>query len=349
MADADKLSPLWEMTVSRMKEFVRDPAALFWTFGFPVVLAVALGLAFRSAPPPAQRVALVCEQACDGLLRKLDDAAQLDVKSHTLAEALKRMSSGKVDLVVQALHWDDQRQQLRFHQDPTHPEARTARLAVEVTLGAGPAFEVDTREHDEPGGRYIDFLIPGLIGLNVMSSALWGTSFSIVDQRKRKLLKQLAATPMRRSHFLLSYMFSRLVFLIAEVVFLLGFGHLAFGVPLRGSFFAVAVLALCGSLSFAGLGLLVASRADSTEAAGGWANFAMLPMWLLSGAFFTYERFPEYLHGPIQMLPLTALNDSLRAVTNEGAALWTCAPQLLVMAAWGVVCFAMALRLFRWQ
>ena len=138
------------------------------------------------------------------------------------------------------------------------------------------------------------------------------------------------------------------MFLVPEVVFLLAFGALAFGTPLRGSFTAIAALSLVGALAFTGLGLLVGARVQSAEAAAGWANFVMMPMWLFSGVFFSYELFPAALHPAIRALPLTALSDAMRAVLNEAAPLSACLPQLAVLLLWTAGSFALALRLFRW-
>jgi ABC-type multidrug transport system permease subunit len=191
--------------------------------------------------------------------------------------------------------------------------------------------------------------MPGIVALNLMGSGVWGIGFSIVDARRRKLMRQLATTPMRRSDYLLSYMLSRMVFLVPEVVLLFGFGVLAFGAPVRGSLFAVAVLSLIGALAFTGIGVLIGARTQSSEAAAGWANFVMMPMWLFSGVFFSYELFPPELQPAIRMLPLTALTDALRAVTSEAAPLAACTGELAILGAWTVVSFALALRLFRCQ
>jgi ABC-type multidrug transport system permease subunit len=201
----------------------------------------------------------------------------------------------------------------------------------------------------EAGGRYIDFLIPGLIGMNLMGSSLWGIGYAVVDTRKRKLLKRFAATPMARWHFLFAFIAARLVFLAAEVGVLLLFARLAFDVPLLGSWWTTALVCGAGALSFAGLAVLIAARPESTEVASGWMNFVMLPMYLLSGSFFSYERFPSWLQPLIRVLPLTALNDALRAVLNEGAGLLAVAGPLLILMAWGGVAFALAVRWFRWS
>jgi ABC-type multidrug transport system permease subunit len=154
---------------------------------------------------------------------------------------------------------------------------------------------------------------------------------------------------MRRSHFLLSYFFSRVLFLGLELAVLLGFGALVFGTVVRGSYATVALLAFLGAAAFASVSLVIGARIDSTDVANGWINFVQLPMWVLSGAFFSYERFPEWLHAPIRLLPLTAVVDAIRAVSNSGATLLGVASEVAVLAAWSGVGFAVALRTFRWQ
>jgi ABC-type multidrug transport system permease subunit len=221
--------------------------------------------------------------------------------------------------------------------------------ALQRALGRSDRVVAHDEKVTEPGARYIDFLIPGLIGLNLMGSGMWGLGFTIVVARGRKLLKRFAATPMRRSHYLLSFMFSRLLFLTVEVAAVLVFAWLAFGVMVRGSIGAIAIISLVGGLMFSGLGLLVAARPRTVEGVSGLMNLVMLPMWLLSGTFFSSARFPTPLQPFIKALPLTALNDSMRAVMNDGVSLASNWPQIGVMLFWGVVSFAIALRIFRWQ
>jgi ABC-type multidrug transport system permease subunit len=202
---------------------------------------------------------------------------------------------------------------------------------------------------EEPGGRYIDFLIPGLLGTNLMGGGLFGVGFVTVDMRVRKLLKRFAATPMRRSDFLLSLVLSRLVFTLIEVVILITFAHLFFDIRVRGDFFAFLTLMFAGGLCFGGIGLLIASRARTLETASGLMNLVMLPMYVVSGVFFSSDRFPAIAQPVIKILPLTALNDGLRAVMNDGAG-WSALPYpLLILSLWGVFSFLLALRLFRWK
>jgi ABC-type multidrug transport system permease subunit len=353
--------PLVELTLARLREFVREPGAIFWTFGFPVLLAIGLGIAFRSKPASEVRVAVVGQgPGITQTLERLSVAKGIQPVRLSAADAATALRSGKVDLIVEvapsaptagATASGPPRLIYRF--DTLQPESRYARLlvddALQRALGRQDVLRADRRPVSAKGSRYIDFLIPGLIGLNVMGSSMWGIGYAVVLARRRRLLKRLAATPMRRSHYLLAYIFSRILFLVAEVGLLVAFGWLAFGVAVRGSLLAVTFVALLGSLSFMGLALLVAARPESTEVASGWMNAAMLPMWLLSGSFFSYERFPAAVQPFLKALPLTAFNDALRAVMNDGAALWQTWPSLAVLAAWGAGTFWLALKLFRWQ
>ncbi|HMI94502.1 MAG TPA: ABC transporter permease [Polyangiales bacterium] len=345
--------PLWELTVSRIREALRDPQALFWTFAFPVLVLIGLGVAFRAAPPSPESVALACSLpagACTELRAALAKQPAIAVRELELPNALAELRRGKLALAIEA-GGSALDPSLVYHHDPSRKEARTALFAVQLALGQTAAPRMRSREqaHTEVGGRYVDYLMPGIIALNLLGSGVWGVGYSIAEQRRRKLMRQLATTPMRRSHYLLSYMLSRLVFLVPEVALLLVFGVLAFGTPVRGSLWAIAALSLAGSCAFSALGVLIAARADNSEAIAGWANVVMMPMWLFSGVFFNYELFPVEFHPLIRALPLTALSDGLRAVTNEAASLTSCTSELLVLAAWSVVSFALAMKLFRWQ
>ncbi len=352
---APRPHPLVELTRARLLEFVREPEAVFWVFVFPVLLALALGIAFRTKPPDRLHAVVVGgtpEAARVAAL--LAGAPDLEVTVLDAAAAARALRTGRADVVVDSPpERRDAPLAVTYRYDLTRSEGRAARLAVDDALerALGRRDRVAAREEPAtaPGTRYIDFLIPGLVGLNLMGSGMWGLGFALVQARTRKLLKRFAATPMRRSHYLLSFIFSRLLGLVLEVAVVVGFGWLLFGVAVRGSILALAAVAFLGSLTFAGIGLLVAARPQTIEGVSGWMNLVQLPMWLASGSFFSYERFPAAAQPLIRALPLTALNDALRAVINDGAPLAATAPKLLVMAAWAAVSFALALRLFRWQ
>jgi ABC-type multidrug transport system permease subunit len=352
---ASRPRPLVELTRARILEFLREPEAVFWVFVFPVLLALGLGIAFRSVPPSQPRVAVATEGDSLGwVVETLEKSGRLQVAKLLPEEADKALRTGTVDLVVEAPDpAAPERAEVGYRFDPARSDGRTARLVVDEVLqearGRSDPLAVEERHVVQRGARYIDFLIPGLIGLNLMGSGIWGVGFSMVTARTRKLLKRFAATPMRRPHFLLSYALSRLVFLALEVAALVGFGRLVFDVRVHGSVLDLAVVALLGAAAFSGLGLLVAARPTTIEGVSGWMNFVQLPMWVLSGSFFSYQRFPEVVQPAIRLLPLTAVNDGLRAVINEGLPLTASLHELLVLGGWAVFSFAVALRIFRWQ
>lgn len=347
MPDRRVRHPLVELTLVRLREFLREPEALFWSFAFPVLMAVALGVAFRTQDPPPIPVGVLAGEGAGALVERLAADPGLAPREIDAAGAERALRNGAVHLVV--VPGDPP--SYRF--DPTRPEPRLARLAADAALqrAAGRADAFAARELTEvpAGSRYIDWVVPGLIGLNIMSTGLWSIGFAIVNARTRKLLKRLVATPMRRSHFLLSHVLARLVFLALEVGVLVAFGTLVLGTTLNGGLVALGVVCLAGALSFGGLGLLVASRAKTIEAVSGWLNVVMLPMWLLSGVFFSSENFPAAVQPVIRALPLTALNDALRANMIDGLGLAPLWPQLAVLAAWGLVPFVLAMRIFRWR
>jgi ABC-2 type transport system permease protein len=343
---SDTPNPLLELTKARLREFLREPGYVFWVFGFPLLMAVGLGLAFRERTPEPPRVAVV------GILddryeRILLESSRVRAELMSAENARRALGRSKVDLVVRG----ESRPELDF--DATQDRALLARSIVEDVLqeGAGRSDPLELREHAvrEPGSRYVDFLVPGLIGLNLMGSSMWGIGFNLVLARKRRLLRRYAVTPMRRSHFLLAYFFSRSAFLVLELALLIAFGRLAFGTMIQGSLGAVIVTSCVGAAAFAGISLLIGARLDNTEVANGWMNFVQLPMWILSGSFFSYERFPDWLQAPIRCLPLTAVTDALRAVYNDGASLFDCAFELTVLGAWTAIAFGVAVRTFRWQ
>jgi len=341
-----RFHPLQQLILAKLRELSREPEALFWIFVFPVLLALALGVAFRSAAPEPLPVAVEEGPGAEALVRALEASRDLRPETVAPADAGQRLRTGKVALVV--VPGDA----LTYRYDPTRPDSRLARLAVDDALqrARGRADPVAVRDLalTERGSRYVDFLIPGLVGMNLMGTGMWGIGFYIVNARSKRLLKRLVATPMRRSHYLLAQIGGRLVFLVLEVGALVGFARLAFGVPLRGSFAALALLCALGGMTFAGLGLLVASRARTIEGVSGLMNLVMLPMWVLSGIFFSTSRFPDVAQPLVQALPLTALIDGLRAVMLEGAGVTAVAGEMGIAAAWCVLSFALALARFRW-
>ena len=350
MSDSSAPSALAQLIGVRFKEYTREPEALFWSFGFPILLAIGLGIAFRSKPADVVHVGVATAttraSSIAAALRS-DKGLSVDVLSPASADSALR--TGRIALVVTPR--DDG--SVSYTYDDTRPDARAARMMVDdaVQRGAGRADPLRVQEQHvrETGSRYIDFVVPGLLGMTIMGGGIWGLGFSIVDQRRKNLLKRLVATPMSRAEYLLSYVISRLVLLFIEAGVLLLFAKLLFGVPMRGTVFAIAVITIIASLAFGGLGLLIASRSKTIEGVSGLMNLTMLPMWVLSGVFFSSENFPRAVQPIIKALPLTATNDALRASMLRGIPLSALWPQFAVLLAWMIICFVVALRIFRWR
>ncbi|MDQ3817947.1 MAG: ABC transporter permease [Acidobacteriota bacterium] len=364
-AKARRFHPLWELMIARVRETIREPEVIFWVFIFPILLVFALGIAFRNTGP--QKIPVAVERsetdaaASARAAAALSSSSELDVVEVSPAEAAQQLRSGKVAIVVRlngesgagAPAEGSAPPAFSYRFDPTRSDSRQARMVVEDALERAAGRKDVTRASDEkvtePGARYIDFLIPGLLGMNLMGSGLWGVGFAVVSARTRKLLKRFAATPMRRSHYLLSFVLSRLFFLILEVAAVIAFAWFTFGFTMHGSWLEMTFLLILGALTFSGIGLLVASRPKTIEGVSGLMNLVMMPMWLLSGTFFSSARFPNFLQPFIKALPLTALNDSLRAVMNDGTSIITSWPAVSILLLWCVVSFVIALKIFRWQ
>ena len=341
---------LVQLSSVRFKEFIREPEALFWTFAFPILLAIGLGIAFRNRPAEIVHIAVVGsspEASRVAAAARADSGLAVEVLSPDSASAAIR--TGRVALLV--VPQPDGRVQYQF--DETRPDARNARLLADnaIQRGYGRADQVRVSEAHvrERGSRYIDFVIPGLLGMNIMGSSIWGLGYTIVDARRKKLLKRLVATPMSRAEFLVSYLVSRIALLVGEVVVLLGFAALFFGVPVRGSVLQLILIVLASVFAFGGLGLLIASRARTIEGASGLMNVAMMPMWVLSGVFFSSENFPKAFQPLIQALPLTATNNALRASMLRGAGWTVVGPEVALLALWAVATLWLALKWFRWR
>ncbi len=348
-----RYSPLYQLVLARLRESYRRPETVFWVYVFPIIMVVALGIAFRNKP--VERFVVDVHEgpgAQDVVATLTQQDARIVAQVRDEGASRTRVRTGKADLVVAGKSNGSEGRRYVYLLDPTRPNSVMARDVVNQLLqqaaGRVDPAAVEDVVMDEPGGRYIDFLVPGLLGMSLMGGGLWGVGFVTVDMRIRKLLKRLVATPMRKSHFLLGIMISRLVFMVPEVVLLLAFARLVFGVVVHGTWVGVILLILLGALTFSGVGLLVASRARTLEAVSGLMNLVMLPMWILSGIFFSSDRFPEFAQPLIKLLPLTPLIDALRSIMLEGATLASQVGPITTLTAWAAVTFTLALWWFRW-
>ena len=337
-------SSLYQLTLTRLKLTLREPEAIFWIFIFPILLAVGLGIAFRNRPADVLPVAATTPQLAQAL------AADKGLNASVLDEVQGRhaLAVGAILLLAEQGPGG-----VIYRYDNTNPDARTARMiadrAIQIAAGRRDPVAAQNSLIHETGSRYIDFVIPGLLGMNLMGSAMWGLGFSIVEGRQKKLLKRMVASPMPRWQYLMAYLLSHLVMLVIEVVVFLGFARVVFGVPFRGPLAELGLICILTSLVFSALGLLVASRARTMEAVSGLMNLVMLPMWILSGVFFSASRFPAFMQPLVKALPLTASIDAMRGNMLQGVPLGQMLAPMGILLFWFAVPFAVSLRIFRWR
>jgi ABC-type multidrug transport system permease subunit len=339
-----EFSSLFQLTMVRFRLVLREPEAIFWIFIFPILLAVGLGIAFRNRPADVLPVGATTPRLTAALAaNKGLNATEMDEAAGTHA-----LATGNVLLLAVARPGG-----VDYRYDDTNPDARTARLlagdAVQTAAGRCDAVSARNELVHETGSRYIDFVVPGLLGMNLMGSAMWSLGFAVVEGRQKKLLKRMVASPMPRWQYLAAFLLSRLVMLSIEVALFLGFARIAFGVPFRGPLWQLFLLCVLTSLVFCALGLLVASRARTMEAVSGLMNLVMLPMWILSGVFFSASRFPAVIQPFVRALPLTAAIETMRGNMLQGTVIVQMPAQIGILLAWFLVPFAVSLRIFRWR
>jgi len=338
--------PLYHLLLGRWREMMREPGVLFWIFGFPLLMSVGLGLAFREKGPETMLVAVVEGPTAAEAAARISSLPGLEAEICDETSARQKLATGSAGVVVFSSSPE------RLLMDPSRPNSRMVEIAVRYALSSPPeerpGRDLELVEERTPGKRYIDFLIPGILGLNLMSGGLWGVGWALTQARIQKLLKRLAATPLKRSHYLASYIGFRAFMSLIEAAFLLLAGYFLFDVHLRGSVVDVALLVLLAAFSFSALGLLAGSRAQNPQTAGGVINLVTLPMFLLSGVFFSAQLFPSWFQPFVQALPLTAFNDALREIVNKGSSLFSVPLEALNLLAWGFASSFVALKIFRW-
>lgn len=345
-----RFAALRELVLDRLRQFHREPDVIFWVYLFPLFLIGGLGVAFTDKTPQPVLIRIAAEDPADAerLRAKVQDSELIVAEVVELSTLEEPGAGASWDLSVIAGAAG-----VEYRLDPQQPESQLAleRFDRAIQQAAGREDPVTTTvvEESRPGARYIDWVIPGLLGLNILGSSMWGVGYTAVDLRIRKVLKRLSATPMRKSDFLLSLLASRMIFLALEVTAILTFGIWVFGMPFQGNVLEVAAMCFAGACAFSAIGLLTGARADKVETVSGLMNAVQVPMWLASGVFFSADRFPSVVQPVIQVLPLTQLNNVLRAMILEGAGFFDDTAALAILAGWTVVCFTLALRFFRWQ
>jgi ABC-2 type transport system permease protein len=363
-------NPLFQLMLIQFKEFYREPGIIFWALVFPILMAWGLGLAFTKKSEVKKDISIIesktgANTEFRNILLKYatkdssKGMARFNVRTgsektgftifrfipDTWSDAEKRLKQGSVILIL-----EEKDGKLFYHYDPLNTEAQLTFMQVSALINKGipdePAAEI--KPLTQKGTRYIDFLIPGLIAMNIMMSVMWGISYSLIEKRSKKLLRRMIATPMRKSDFMVAQLVTRLVLCFIEASVLFIFAWFFFHISIEGSFAALLVLYLAGMMCFTGIAILTSSRTANTQVGNGLINVVIMPMMILSGIFFSYHNFPDAFVAVIQKLPLTLLADGMRSIFIEGAGFHEVYMSTIILALVGVATFFAGLKIYKW-
>jgi ABC-type multidrug transport system permease subunit len=341
-----------QLVLSHFRVFFREPAILFWAVLFPIIMAWVLGVAFSNKGESLKTVYVTGDRVVPGLVsgekvfaEETGNPVRFRFRHTSESEALTAIKRGVIALYIEV-----RSDSLVYHFDPANSDAQLTHLILE--RGLNSRRESVTRSSIKTlkttGTRYIDFLIPGLIALGVMNSCIWGIGWSLIETRMKKLLRRMVATPMKKSVFLSSHIMTRIILGGFETLLLLVFARLYFDTEITGSLLAFFVVFLAGIFAFSGIAILIATRTSKTEVANGLVNAVTLPMMILSGIFFNYHNFPDWAIPVIQVLPLTLVADSIRAVFVEAAGIAEVFRAVVILCTTGLVTFVLGMKMFRW-
>ncbi|MCL2650364.1 MAG: ABC transporter permease [Candidatus Azobacteroides sp.] len=364
-----KNKQLYQLTFTQILETIREPEVLFWGIIFPVLISIGLGLAFTQDSETKFRVVIIEKSPArlDSLLSVYASTeTDKQVETHiwkiadkTLGNTVFRfihndwkagivsLKRGEADLLV-----SDSLEVTRYHFDPHNSQSQLAYLKLSALLQSPVSSQQISSTDIEPlrlkGVRYIDFLVPGLIAMGIMSSIMWGVSYTLIERRSQKLLRRMVATPMKKSYFIFAMMFVRIIMNFIEAGIIFFAAALLFGIEIQGNIGALMFLFLAGNIAFTGIAVLVSCKTSKTEVGTGWINAVQMPMMILSGVFFSYHNFPSWSIPVIKLLPLTALADGMRSIFNEGAGWMEILSPSIALSAFGFICFAIGMKLFKW-
>ena len=365
--------PLFQLIFSQIKEFVREPGALFWSFIFPIAMAWGLGMAFSDHKEIIRSVAIVSNKGThDSLLNKFLNRNTTKILSHSEdgiprhEKTIKNNKLGNVTYRFLCTSWDsavvllkrgnvnmiltENKKGIQYHFDPANPEAQLIQMQLPLLIN-NQVVNMNTEAVNPltiAGTRYIDFLVPGLMAMGVMMSCLWGVSYTLIEKRSKRLLRRMVATPLKKSHFLMAQLITRILITFCESLVLIVFAYYYFHLTIQGSLLALMVLFLAGNFAFIGIAILISSHTSNVQMGNGLINAVVTPMMLLSGIFFSYHNFPSWAVIVIKVLPLTIFADSVRSIFIEGAGLMQASTSIIILTLTGVVTFGAGLKFYKW-
>lgn len=367
-----KTEQLSQLTVAYSMELLREPGVLFWGIIFPILMSLGLGIAFTKKQDIERHVAIVSNTRSENkeIVEFISNAGEKIEGQDGNMEykvMLRDENMGNTTLYFESMPWEEAIAQLKrgtlgliveekdgekiYHFDPSNTDAQLTYMKISAFFNSR-TLQTASGEMVQPltlrGTRYIDFLIPGLIAMNVMTSCLWGLGYGVIDKRAKKLMRRMVATPMRKSHFLFSLITVRFMMNLIESGLLFLFAWLVFDVVVQGNFAALIAVFLAGNLAFSGLAVFIASRTANTEIGNGLINAIVFPMMVLSGIFFSYHNFPDWSIPYIQKLPLTMLADGIRSIFIEGAGMSSIMVHSFLLVITGLIFFTIGLKIFKW-
>ena len=350
---------------------MREPAVLFWGIGFPILMAWGLGIAFSTKTEMNREIAVIHQSGSESIQKSvLSDIIKhypgkqkgdyllalsntklgninLTLRECSRDQANVLLKKGTISLIVEVIN-----DKIYYYFDPANAEAQLLYQLIKGVVYNGPAYYSSHQEEIKPltvsGTRYIDFLIPGLLAMGIMMSSTWGISYTLIERRSKKLLRRMVATPMKKANLLLALITARSVMNLIECVLLFFFAWLYFDIHVQGNPAALIILFIAGNIAFAGISVLISSHTSNPEIGNGLINAIVTPMMVVSGIFFSYQHFPEWIIPFIRTLPLTMLADGTRSIFNEGAGIMQIWKETLVLTATGVITFIIGLRVFKW-
>ena len=365
-----RLGMLWALFVASVKMFVRNRAAVFFSLFLPLIIMLIFGVLNFEGSTEIQ-LGIVDEadtEASAALVERMREFEYLVITEEGRDAGLAALEAGDRDFVLvvpagyEAPNAGGDSSIVAYASNADPAQAQVAQGLLQQAVGQAMFGSVGGSDPDAPSFRppvtfesvesrdlgYIDFLVPGIVGMTIMQLGLFGVAFGFVQLKRTGALRRLFATPTSPAYFLSAQVLSRLIIGIAQVAILFGVG-IWFGLQMFGDYLTLLVIVLIGSAIFLAVGFAIAGWAKNEDQAAPVANLVSLPMMFLSGVFFPREAMPDFLASITQFMPLTYVNEALRAIVNQGAGLLSLGPQLLGMGAWAVITFVLAVRMFRWE
>jgi len=356
-----RLGVFWALFVASVRMFVRNRAAVFFSLFLPLIIMLIFGVLNFEGGTTIQ-LGLVDDADTEmsrSLVSAIAEVESFEVTTGDSDEMQADLKSGDLEiaLVIPAGwgHGGDVQPLTAFAASGARQDAQVGALilnSIVFRFAAGsidlPAVMVVVKQVAARDLGYIDFLVPGIVGMTVMQLGLFSVAFGFVQLKRTGALRRLFATPTSPVYFLGAQVASRLIIASFQVAILFGVG-IWFGLQMFGDYASLAVIVLLGSVIFLAVGFAIAGWAKNEDQAAPVANLVSLPMMFLSGVFFPRDAMPDFLASVTGYMPLTYVNEALRAIVNDGAGLASLGPQLLGMGVWAVITFVLAVRLFRWE